>query len=144
MLLDALCFGGIALKEHVGNTGLSLFEDDVLKLLYVPASRGEDLEAVSEDANLVEMANLNLAQSRVVDAGSVDPVELVDDAFSIELLDHADSFLADSRLSLLSARTAVVCAVDAWVGSDRMVEVVRCLDSWLSVVHISANPEVRA
>ena len=91
--------------------------------MHVPTDRSEDLEAVREDTNLVEVSHLNLAET-CVRTGSVHPVELVNDAFIIELLDDSDGLLADGRFSLLRAGSAVMGAIDAWVLRDFMLPVI--------------------
>ncbi len=104
---------------------MPLLEDNVLKLLHVPASLSKDTKGMSENSNLVQVSHLDLAESGITDIGRVDPVKFVNNAFTVEFLDHAHSFLTDSRFSLLGAGTAMVCAVDSWVRCDRVLELAR-------------------
>lgn len=121
-----------------------MLEDDVLELLDVPAHICEDLEAVGEDANFVEVANLNLVHGRVAGARSVHPVELITDALVVELFDDTHGFHTDGALSLLCAGAAVVRTVHTRVCSESMLPVMLLFDSWLAGVDIRAHPEVRA
>lgn len=122
---------------------MSLLEHNVFELLDVPAGSCKDLEAVSENSDLVEMSYLDFAQLGVSDNGGIDPVELVDDTFVVKLLDHADGLLTNGSFSLLSACTAVMSAIDSSVLCDGVHELAS-LSSGLTIVDIGANPEVRA
>ena len=144
LLYNLLSLRGISFKEHVGHTSLPLFKDDVLELLYVPAHRGENLEAVSQHTHFVEVPDLDLAQLCIARARRVDPVELVDYSFIVEFLDHSHSFLADGTLGLCCACTAVMSAVDSWMRRNRVVPVMGLLHCGLSFEHICTDPEVRA
>ena len=144
LFFNLLCLGSVALEENIGHACLSLFEDNVLQLLYVPAGCCEDLEAVGQHANFVQVSHLNLTHGCIVGHSSVHPVELVNLTFYIEFLDDSDGLLTYCGFSLLSARTAVVSTVDARMLSDRVSEVVSLLHRWLAKVDICANPEVRA
>ena len=140
---DGVSKTGISLEEHVGDASLTLLENNVLQLLHVPVDRGEDLEAVSEHTDLVEVSHLNLAQHSVGDDRCVDPVELVDNTLLIEFFDDADGFLADGGLSLLCAGTAVMSSVDAGMLRNGMGEV-NFLRGGLAKVDVCADPELWA
>ena len=60
-----VCLGEVSSKEHIGDASLALLEHNVFELLNVPAHSGEDLEAVSEHANLVQVTHLNLVHAGV-------------------------------------------------------------------------------
>ena len=102
----------VAVDRDVCNASLSVLEHDVLKLLNVPISFRERLEAVRQHANFVLVADAHL-HVRFHWRSRINPVLLVDFAFGRELANDAHCFLTDSALSLVGAGTAVVRAVDA-------------------------------
>jgi len=122
---------------------LSLLEHNVFELLDVPARGCKHLEAVGENSDLVEMSYLDFAELSVSDNGGIDPVELVDNAFVVELLDHTDCLLTNGSFSLLSACTAMMSAIHSRVLCNRVHELAS-LSSWLTIVDVGADPEVGA
>ena len=61
-LLSLRCISGV---EDIGDTCLPIFKHNVLKFLHIPAVLSEDCEAVSEDADLIQMSDLDLAHLSV-------------------------------------------------------------------------------
>lgn len=140
---DCLSLACIALEKDYGHASLSLLEHNVFELLDVPARGCEHLEAVGKNADLVEMSYLDFAQLGVSNDSGIDPVEFVDDAFVVELLDHAHGLLANGAFGLLSACSTVMSAVDSCVLSDRVHELAS-LSCGLTIVDVCTDPEVRA
>lgn len=82
----------------------------------------------------------NLALVHGSSSSSVDPVESIALALTVELLDDADGLLTNSAFSLLSGSTTMVGSVNASMLRDRVNEF-SGLNSGLTVEHISANPK---
>ena len=57
--------GEVSREEDIGDASLTLLEHNILELLHIPANRGEDLEAVGEHTNLVQVTHLNLVHAGV-------------------------------------------------------------------------------
>lgn len=99
---------------------------------------------MGEHTDFVKVPDLNLAHYGVGHNRWVDPVKLVDDTFVIEFLDDADGFFTDGSFSLLGACTTVMGPVDTRMSSNRMIEAVLCLLSWLTDKYVCANPKIGA
>ena len=120
---------------------MSILEYDVFKFLDIEFIVGEDLEYVCEDTDSVQVSHTQLV--KVVHAALlVDAVLDVDCTSGSELLNDAYCFIPDGLFSLLSGGTNVVSAHHVSVSGNGVVECT-VLASWLSLVDVSAVPELR-
>ena len=71
-------------------------------------------EDVNKDTNFVVVSDGNLVKI-LISLSTIDCVGKIDFTSRSELLDHSKSFSSDCTLGLLSARTAVMSAIDTRV-----------------------------